>query len=51
MKTIKADPTIIITGIFRKRYWQILPGVAVYELPKSSYKQQLKEQQNATKTA
>lgn len=47
MKTIKADPTIIITGIFRKRYWQVLPGVAVYELPVNSVKKQIKEQRDA----
>ena len=47
MKTIKATETIVITGIFRKRYWQIVPGVAVYELEASSVKKQRKAQQNA----
>ncbi len=47
MKTIKADATIVITGIFRKRYWQIMPGVAVYELPVTTYKKQLEEQKHA----
>lgn len=43
MKTIKADPTIIITGWFRKRYWVVVPDTAtVYELPVMSVKDQMK---------
>lgn len=47
MKTIKAAETIVITGIFRKRYWQVIPGVAVYELDVNTVKRQKKELQNA----
>lgn len=50
MKTIKADATIIITGVFRKRYWQVLPGVAVYELPVNTVKRQRKDAINAATT-
>ena len=36
MKTLKAEPTVIVKGFFRKRYYIILPSLSefgVYELP------------------
>ena len=36
MKSLKAQPTIIVKGIFRKKYYLILPDLGsfgVYELP------------------
>jgi hypothetical protein len=48
MKTIKAAETIIITGLFRKRYWYISPGVGiVLELEVKSVRKQKKEYRNA----
>lgn len=41
MKTLKADPTIIVTGWFRKRYWIVIPFEGVFELPKTTVKDQL----------
>lgn len=36
MKYLKPEPTIIVKGIFKKRYYVILPNIqefGVYELP------------------
>lgn len=47
MKTIKATPTIIITGWFRKRYWLLLPEDGVFEIPVNTIKDQIKGKTNA----
>lgn len=36
MKYLKATPTVVVKGIFRKRYYLVLPSLhefGVYELP------------------
>jgi len=51
MRTIKATDTIVITGWFRKRYWHVIPGIGVYELPVQTDKEtkaKAKKEQNAT---
>lgn len=52
MKTLKAQPTVVVTGIFKKRYYLILPDLGsygVFELPVYDFERLKKQQEEDSK--